>query len=224
MTARRFALLVGALCAACGSPPAPDTIDCVNPINDDDINENGANEMGIHPWHMWGGLATVNSSTTTPAFTYSTTQQLCRVSYKRPESWRFLFFAKLLTSDNHSPATFEVDFNVIPGVGRGSVNLQPFEKFIFKLPIGPLPPGGQADKWSTSVNGPVRDDTSLVTVPNVVDSFVAQDIQISFTAAVSLTVPGDTLQAQVGCLLAPWHHARPDWVLRDFAGEELKGN
>lgn len=178
--------------------------------------------MGMKPWHMWGGLVNFEAATTTPAFTFSKTQQLARVEYHRPETWRFLFFARLLGSNNHSPATFEVDFNIIPGVGRGSINLQPFERFVFKLPIGPLV-GGAVEKWSTSVIGPVRDDTLPVPPdvpqPNVVDSFVAEDCSISVTAAVSLTVPGDTLQAEMGCLISPWHHVRPDWTMREFAGE-----
>lgn len=212
----RWALLLAALCAACGPT---DNIDTINE------EENGEDEMSIPPWHMWGGLVNFNASTTTPAFTFTSEQQLCRVEYHRPESWRFLFFARLLSSDNHSPATFSVEFNIIPGVGRASVNLTPFERFIFKLPIGPLPPGGQVEKWSTTVIGPVRDDTAVVPpdVPNIVDSFMAQDIQISVRGAVSLTVPGDTLQAEMGCLIAPWHHARPDWHHHDFAGGELKG-
>jgi hypothetical protein len=176
---------------------------------------------------MWGGLANVQASTLTPAFGYSTTQQLCRVEYHRPESWRFMFFARLLASENHSPAIFQVDFNIIPGVGRGSLNFKPFERYRFKLPIGSLDPTVNYEKWSTSVIGPVRDETLPdppdVPQPNVVDSFVAQDVQVSFTATVILTVPGDTLQAEVGCLLAPWHHARPDWQMRNFAGEELGG-
>jgi len=182
--------------------------------------------MAIPPWHMWGGLVNFEAATTTPGFNFTKTQQLCRIEYKRPESWRFLFFARLLGSDNHSPAVFEVNFNIIPGVGRGSLNLQPFETFKFKLPIGPLT-GGAVEKWSSSVVGPVRDETLPVPPdvpqPNIVDSFVAQDVQVSVTGSVVLTVPGDTLQAEMGCLLAPWHHARPDWGMRNFAGEELGG-
>ncbi len=223
MSFRRWVLLVGALCAACGSPPEEENvIDCNQPIDE----TNGANEMAIPPWHMWGGLVNFNATTTTPGFTFTKTQQLCRVEYHRPESWRFLFFARLLGSENHSPAIFQVDFSIIPGVGRGSLNLQPFETFKFKLPIGPLP-AGAVEKWSSSVVGPVRDDTLPVPPdvpqPNVVDSFVAQDVQISVTGSVVLTVPGDTLQAEMGCLLAPWHHARPDWQLHNFSGEELGG-
>ncbi len=223
MSFRRSMLLVGALCAACGSPPATDFIDCTSSSTENESE----NEMAIPPWHMWGGLVNVNATTTTPGLNYTTQQQLCRIEYHRPESWRFLFFARVLGSDNHSPAIFDVQFQIIPGVGRASVNVKPFEEYKFKLPIGPLPPGTVMEKWSTSVNGPVRDDTAAVPAdpptPNVVDSFTAQDVQVSVTASVALTVPGDNLQAEIGCLLAPWHHARPDWVLRDFAGEELKG-
>lgn len=210
----RWALLLAALCAACG------------PTDNTDTDESELEEMskGIPPWHMWGGLVNFNASTTSPAFTFTQEQQLCRVEYHRPESWRFLFFARLLSSDNHSPAIFDVQFNIIPGVGRGSVNLKPFEEFKFSLPIGPLT-SGPVEKWSTTVIGPVRDDTAAVppVVPNIVDSFTAQDIQISVRGSVSLTVPGDTLQAEMGCLLAPWHHARPDWHERNFAGDELHG-
>jgi len=180
--------------------------------------------MTIAPWHMWGGLQSFKASTLTPAFQFTTEQQLVRVEYHRPESWRFLFFARILRNVNHNPSILQVDFQVIPGVGRASVNLKPFERFKFLLPIGT---SGAVEKFSTSVNGPVRDDTlpvpPTVPQPNVIDSFVAQDVQVSFTASIVLTVPGDECDAEVGCLLAPWHHARPDWQLHKFTGEELGG-
>lgn len=183
--------------------------------------------MAIPPWHMWGGLVNFNAQTTTPAFTYTAQQQVCRVEYHRPESWRFLFFARVLASASHSPMILTIDFGLIPGVGRGSVNVKPFERFVYKLPIGQLVPGTNYEKFSGSVNGPVRDDTAATPAdpptPNVIDTFTAQDVQVSASVAVNLTVPGDYCQVEVGCLLAPWHHARPDWQMRDFAGEELKG-
>jgi hypothetical protein len=190
----------------------------------------------IHPWHMWGGAAQVTASTSSAGLNYRTQGQLARIEYKRPESWRFLFYAKVLRSQTSNPAILDVQFFVIPGVGRASTQLGtpfdstvlnlniPFERFRFLLPIGT---GGAVTKWSTSVNGPVRDDTAVVPpvvpTPNVVDSIPAQDLQVSYAAQVQLTLPGDEVQAELGVLLAPWHHARPDWQAHKFVGEELGG-
>lgn len=214
----RSMLLAASLLIACG----PTTN--VN-VNEEETEETENDEMSISPWHMWGGLAKVHASTLSPGLLYTTSGQLARVEYKRPESWRFLFFARVFAAHQSSPSILQVDFTIIPGVGRGSVNVQPFERYKITLPIGDLP--APIEKWSTSVNGPIRDDTAPVPpttpTPNVTDSFTAQDAQVSFTASVQLTVPGDTVDAEVGCLLAPWHHARPDWVMRHFGGEEING-
>lgn len=211
MIARRaLLLLLGAsLTVACGPP---ETIE-----REDD-------PMTIAPWHMWGGSAEFNATTLTPGLEYTSSGQLVRVEYKRPESFRFLFYVFVTSWRLSSPAILEIDFNVQAGVGRSNLNLSPFETFVFRFGPGT---GGGLLKYSGSVNGPVRDDTAPTPAdpptPNVIDTIVGQDIQVGYSGFTGLTLPGDTIQAQIGVSLAPWHHARPDWVLRDFAGEEIKG-
>ncbi len=180
--------------------------------------------MTIAPWHMWGGAAQFSASTLSPGLLYTAQGQLARVEYKRPESWRFLFYVQVLRSQLFNPSILQVDFTVQTGVGRSNLNLKPFETFKFSLAPGGH---GAALKWSGEVNAPVRDDTLPVPPdvpqPNVVNTIVGQDIQIGYTASAQLTLPGDEVQAEIGVVLAPWHHARPDWHVEDFSGEERKG-
>src|SRR5581483_2177539 len=98
--------LLGALSVACGPQPSTETII----IEDED-------DMTIAPWHMWGGVAQVNASTLSPGLLYTTTGQLTRIEYKRPESWRFLFFVQVFRSQLTNPSILQVDFTVQTGVG-----------------------------------------------------------------------------------------------------------
>lgn len=210
-------LLLAALVVACGPPETTEP----EPTQPNEVNET---IMTLAPWHMWGGAAQVEASTLTTGLHYTTTGQLARIEYKRPESWRFLFYVQIVSFHTTAPAIFQVDFNVQTGVGRSNLNISPFETFKFLLPIGN---GGNLVKYSGDVNGPVRDDTAATPAdpptPNVIDTIVGQDVQVGFTAGVQLTNVGDTVNATVAVALAPWHHARPDWVLREFSGEEIKG-
>jgi len=182
-------------------------------------------KMTIAPWHMWGTTAPVRLERVTGGPTFlESSAQLARISYKRPESWRFLLAATVFHSQvsNAIPIVLDVEFTVQTGVGRGNLTLSPFESFRFILPVGS---GGLVRKWSGAVNAPVRDDTiSPAETPNKIDTIVGEDIQIGYHVSSSIGgLVGDVIDLEVGCALAPWHHARPDWEIRDFSGEETGG-
>ncbi len=207
ITRRAFLLGASAVALAC------------NPATEGDQNNM------IPPWHMWGATAPVRLERVTGGPTFlEASAQLARINYKRPESWRFLFFAHVFRSQisNAIPVILDVEFSVQTGVGRGNLNLNPFENFRFILPVGS---GGSVSKWSGSVNAPVRDDTlSPPEVPLKIDAIVGEDIQIGYHVSCSIGgVVGDVIDAEVGVALAPWHHARPDWEVHKFVGEELHG-
>lgn len=204
ITRRSFLALCGASALACG----PTT-------------EGDDEPMTIAPWHMWGGSAAFNATTLSPGLNYRQEGQLARIQYKRPESWRFLFYARILESESSNPAILTVNFNIIPGVGRTAVSLQGFERYRFSIPIGV---GGAQEKYSASVNGPERDDVTPQNVQNEIDSIEAQDLQVSYSANVVLTIPGDFVTAEIGVILAPWHHARPDWFGGRFLAQETGGS
>lgn len=177
--------------------------------------------MSMAPWHMWG--TTVN--VTLPPNANAQSGQLSRISYHRPESWRFLFYARILRSQIAvAPQTVIVLFNVAQGVGRGNVQIQNFEQYLFSILLSGEQ-GASNPKFSTQVAGPARVDSAPPgTTGSVVDTIVAQDIQVSYSAFLSNTgVPTDQVQMEIGSMLTPWHHARPDWMVHHFHGEELDG-
>lgn len=181
--------------------------------------------MSIPPWHMWGNSVGV---TLHPGQVLAK-QQLARISYKRPESWRFLFFAQILRSQITStlnPVSVIVTFDVTTGVGRSSITMNNFELFVFSILVSGEQ-GASNPKFSTEVFAPARSDLETPPLRTTIDSLVGQDIQIGYNAVLEPGPPNlpatDEAQVQVGVLFAPWHHARPDWFAHEFTGEELRG-
>lgn len=176
--------------------------------------------MTISPWHMWGSSV---ATTIFPNLVQSA--QLSRVEYKRPESWRFEFYARILRSSiTVAPATVLVTFQVASGVGRANVQIPTFEQYSFQILLSGEQ-GASQPKFTTSVLAPTRDDSASTPVRSVVDTIVGQDVQIGYSALLlPVTLPAtDQVQLEIGALLAPWHHARPDWMLHHFLGEETEG-
>lgn len=163
---------------------------------------------GQPPWHMWGNSQVIDlpvDDISTPARTF-TPSQLVKISYKRPETWHWLFAARLISGP--SAPTFKtfvtIDFELIVGIGRSSVVItrqfavsggpgdtgsRPFETLRFAWgPTGTFPLN--AFLYTTQVLAPNRVyDTDAATnqtgnaVPpaesaSVIDQIVAQDIQV----------------------------------------------
>lgn len=188
------------------------------------------------PWHMWGNQETV----TLPQITGNTTaplkQQLLRVSYKRPETWQWLFSATLLAGPQ-AIAGFAnglvVTFDLTVGIGRTAITIPGFELFQFGW-VGPLLAPVQTQIWSTQSRAPNRQfftPTPAVPVDSIVNQIVAEDIQlgVSVGAAANGGSIGD-FTVLVAAMFAPKTHVRPDWYLPEetplaavFPGGEVGG-
>ena len=182
----------------------------------------------IVPWHLWGTSvsATVVSGAVGPANATVQPAQLARVSYKRPETWRFLLFGRLIGGDVGAVATTSIHalFDIAIGVGRSTfnsekpilgvpVNFNSFGQLRWNVAPGTVP--GQQNfniKWLSQVPGPTYDD-SLVAPAGVLltDHIVAQDIQCRARIVMSSGDPGIRVQVEVGAMFAPNVHVRPDW-------------
>jgi len=164
--------------------------------------------MGYPPWHMWGTSQTLNlSAAATLQPPSPVTQQLARVSYARPETWRFIFWAQILQSSiAGAGGGINVSFDLITGLGRSQVKIPAFVEFGF--PIIGTPATDNVQKWTTLAKEPPR--FSGDTAERMTELFVSQDIQcsarVTFFAA-SLT----TAQIEIGCGFAPNVHVRPEW-------------
>lgn len=163
---------------------------------------------GYPPWHMWGTSQTLDLSAAAgvqPPNPF--TQQLARISYARPESWRFLFWSQLLQSSiAGAGGGVNVSFDLIVGVGRTQVKLATFCSFGF--PIIGTPATDNVQKWSGRALMPPLNGAD--TVDRTVENFVGQDIQCSARVtlfAASLT----SVTIEIGCMFAPASHVRPEW-------------
>lgn len=185
-------------------------------------------QFGPPPWHMWGtlqdsqlnGVAAVSSDVQLP--------QLVRVNYGRPETWTFLLWVQLNSATADVPVAVNFDFNFLIGLGRAPATIVPFKRVVFPIAdttaanINAVHPF----RFATRVQVPLLDPTDAV--PNLVEWFPAQDIQIGARATSTGSIgAGNILRFQMGAWVAPRSHMRPDWFNEDntqqFRGEEQAG-
>lgn len=185
----------------------------------------------VAPWHMWGTEAIVDlvNIGPSPQVTF-TSQQLAKVAYKRPESWRFFLFSEILSTDiPPSAAILVVRFNLMTGVGRtlhdtkfvtGTGTSQTIQEFVrFEYDVQALrAKNALAKKWVTEVPAPpISDFASTDRTP--VSVLVAEDIQCWADCVYVSGTIGDPIRVKVGAFFAPNVHTRPDWQCENFVGE-----
>ena len=186
---------------------------------------------------MWGNTQLLEASDSLGVNTPGVQGQLVRISYGRPETWHWVFAAKLLSADDTQIGeqhVVEVAFDLTVGIGRASIILPRFEVLRWRwgnntttetAPLG--------TKWSTAALAPVRVDPSLGdtdpwaaqggrTTSNVIDQIVAQDLQLQTTLTVS-TLGTLSARVEVSAQFAPKTHIRPEWHLEHFPGGEHGG-
>lgn len=176
---------------------------------------------GVPPWHMWGDEKTIDV-TSAGASGQGETQQIARVNYKRPETWRFFFVAELLEGSSTAGGAVFVIFRTTIGVGRTSTSV-PLGTFRFNVGAGAIVP---TIKFSNHFVGPPNDD-SAAAVQNVIDHFVAQDIQCQ-VQVVYQSGAGDKVTLRAAAYFAPEGHIRPEWFApgpleSKFSGSETGG-
>jgi hypothetical protein len=195
---------------------------CTNLVEED--------EMALKPWHLWG--STESFDVISPGIgqvRVAATQQLARVRYARPESFRFLFAATINSGQGVGGApvapggNHTVGFDVTSGIGRARVTLKNFAQFNFAWPGAFAIEIGQ-QKWASKVLMPQLDDQAAVPIPIIdTDTLIAQDIQVETHATLNTVAANDVVQIAVSCSFAPNAHVRPEWYMRQFNGEEHKG-
>jgi hypothetical protein len=188
------------------------------------------------PWHLWGGAEVLELNVGAAVASV----QMAKVSYGRPESWRFLFTARMLSAPTNGSAVEHVilDFDVTVGIGRYSTTLgredvpvpsptnaeetRGFARFHF-IRSEPNFPSRYA--WLTTGWSPIADSVDGVAVPRVTDVIVAQDIQCRVRAGAfagsGTPVP---LKVQVAAYFAPNVHIRPDWLADADEQTRFRGN
>lgn len=190
------------------------------------------------PWHMWGNTERFELTVGVGGSREEVGQQLCKVSYKRPENWRFFFGGRLLGGVAGVGGNIDVYalFDLQIGVGRSAFDTQnerftQFRSFCtmhWRVPAGTIP-GAQVDntKYTSRVLGtPLMD--SAPTVRPELDLVPAEDIQVRARMYIDLAPSTVTVIGELTCFLAPNVHARPDWFAEDaremFLGQETGGS
>lgn len=204
MITRRNFLALGAALTACGES------------NQMDI-------QGTPPWHLWGTEAEINIADVSDGTVFQQSQQLAKVSYKRPETWSFLFLAKLLKAPTPSAGNLLVivEYDLIVGVGRSVGNIASsnnglnvgFCRFVWSFGAAPVFPA--QIKWTTTVRTPVLDEGAVTPQTEAITHFPAQDIQcnVKATVAAAAAPVGDTdTRLVVQAYFAPFTHVRPEWL------------
>ena len=181
---------------------------------------------GFPPWHMWGTKKTVEITQDASLQVARQSEQLVRINYKRPETWRWLFAAKLISKTAPGDITLFVNWNLTFGVGRSSTQFPAFEQYLFSTAAIPI--NANDTIFSSTVSGRLR----LQGVPaasqpatNVIETIAAQDIQLQTDFVFASATAGEQCVVEVSAYFAPNTHIRPDWMLKSgsFLGEELGG-
>lgn len=189
------------------------------------------------PWLMWGNRQTLKVPLVVGASNIQSSQ-LIKIAYGRPETWRFLFSA-LVVSVPYDPVTahpivqLTIDFNVQTGIGRDTEQLiflpgtipgseQPgFLRFVIAgAPILP-----NARKWAMQTDGPVLSDTVVNPPLNPTELIIGQDIQINVRVQSSCSQKfNDPLILEIAGQLSPNVHLRPEWFKQHMVAEEDGGH
>lgn len=188
---------------------------------------------GVPPWHMWGNTQVIDTLTIGALGNLNPVPksgQLCKVSYGRPDTWHWVFSAKILSAPDAiapSLAAVVVVFDLIVGIGRSNIQLPDFETFTINYPgVAPKTPF-----YSTQALGPNRVLTPTppaVAIPNVISEIAAQDIQVLTRVLAFHTAADLPVQIEVSAHFAPKNHIRPDWYRLGpeevaFPGSETEG-
>lgn len=195
---------------------------------------------GLPPWHLWGN--TQQFSVVSGAMGTGATAggQLIKISYKRPDTWHWFFMARI-TQLSPLPAGvqnvgLQVDFDLIIGVGRSSIEMPSFDRFTWEAQA-PAPQIILFQRiWSTQVLAPNKFQSNVVpptAIANPLNQVTASDIQVN--CRLSPTGVNNYVydaQVEVSAYWAPKTHVRPDWFNnfdgvppeKVFGGGETEGH
>lgn len=193
------------------------------------------NATGQPPWHMWGNSQTIELFLpATESQVPAVKGQLTRIAYGRPETWNWLFTARVVSADDADvgePLQISIVWELTVGIGRSMQQNLGFDSWAILWGNPPLFPslvGPRTLLWSTTtfqttIIRPIYGFDPLLQPRNEIREIVAQDIQLNVRAVLSspVTPRANDKRAvlEIGAQWAPKTHIRPDWLLIDVPPE-----
>jgi hypothetical protein len=184
------------------------------------------------PWLLWGQTQTLTIAATPGASALEgSTPTLIRIAYGRPETWRFLFAARIISAPETGAgehAQLNVWFELITGIGRSAIQIPFFSNIPDFVWDGGLAVPEEV-RWTNLAY--VQGLTFLPATPIVpIDTITGQDM----TVVAHVRFATDIISAppcvcEVSAQFAPNVHVRPDWSriddtpLEQFPGGEVGG-
>jgi hypothetical protein len=174
---------------------------------------------------MWGTSQALAPIVQGPGGTVqNASQQLAKIQYRRPDTWRFMFGLVLDNVPNAGGGTVTVTANIdlIVGIGRSVIRIPAergpnsvapgFAQFITSY-TGTQ--GNGRTLWTTATRTPILNVDPLDIHRPLIDMFPAEEIQVSarvyaFGGGGNPAI-GQPIHVTVHAYLAPISHVRPDW-------------
>lgn len=225
-------------------------------FGDDDGQNDGDSEVGFSgavqfqgagqpwlraptvPWHMWGSTLLIEAEALVPGTDNATSHTIARISYRRPETWHWLFAARLKSAPLlglGDSIGVQVHFDLMVGVGRTNVVMRSFEILTFTWDSPPNTAPLEQLIFSTEAVG-IRQFNRLggvvTTTPVPIHEITAQDLVLSARIVAFLNggIPvTQQLSVEVSGHFAPKNHVRPEWFQQPappelkFPGAEIGG-
>lgn len=182
------------------------------------------------PWLLWGNTQQIEVAASPGASANEgNTNTLVRISYNRPETWRFLFAARIISAPDTGPAEnaqLNVWFELLTGIGRAAIQLPFFSNipdFVWN--------GGAAVpeevRWTNLAFNQLP-GFAVTLVPT--ETITGQDLTlVAHVRFATDIVSPPAAVVEVSAQFAPNVHVRPDWSRLDvseaeqFAGGETGG-
>lgn len=186
------------------------------------------------PWLLWGNTQIMSVAASAGAsLNEGNTNTLVRIAYNRPETWRFLFAARIISAPQTiagQSAELAVWFELITGIGRSAIQIPFFSNIPdFNWDNGVAVPPPTEVRWLNQafiqLPGPAFTNPLYFT-----ETITGQDLTVVAHARFATDIPGAApCVVEVSGQFAPNVHVRPDWSrlevseAEQFAGGETGG-
>lgn len=171
---------------------------------------------GLSPWHMWGNTQIVELVPDVSDQLAPSIVQLIKVAHSRPDTWQWLFHARIVDAPTLFPgadttASISIYWDVTTGLGRSAVQLPGFDHFVWTWTVGdepdpPTPAPKEAVMWATSTWTPALiygDPTSRRSINQIAGQDIQVNIRGDLSGAGSYLATAPVARVEVSAYMSP---------------------